>query len=931
MKRVFYVFAIFIFISFMAIGCVLNYLAHSSIHKATEVKVKRDLEILATITQGALAKNDYERVEEQVFLWGELEPHIISFEVILDDDIEIIKYAREIQSSHILSLDKTISLPSGRIITFCIKYDLSKIHKDAAIMAVIILSMSSFIAVVFIFLLWRILQRLAFIPLNREIAERKQAEEERSELAKILEGSLNEIYIFDAETLKFLLVNKGARINLGYSMEELKELCPLDLKTKFTAEFFDELLRPLRTKEKKRIGFIAQHQRKDGSFYDVEIYIEMARFRFRPVFVAIILDITERKQDQEQIQNLARFPSENPSPVLRIAKDGTILYSNKAGKLLLGTWGSDIGKKAPDKLQDIIIKTFQFEEFEEIEEIVEDRIFSIIIASVKDAGYANLYARDITERKQAEQEILASELQLRASNQQLIAASETLRKSEEKFRALVETSSDWIWETNDEGVYTYASPQVEDILGYKSEEIIGKSPYSLMPPEEASRMAFFYKELLKTGKPIVALENICLHKDGRCIVLETSGIPVLDNAGNICGYRGMDRDITERKRSEEELQKSEEHLRILFEQAADAIYVCQFDGQFVQVNEEACRSTGYTKEELLCRNVTDINPEIRTPEALSELFNKLSAGGAVTVESKRRRKDGSIFPVEITISCLEMPGGPKILDLVRDITDRKRAEDEREELVKSLEYKNRELQDIVYTASHDLRSPLVNIDGFSGELESDCEQLIELFAKQVQDGDKREQIELIIKENIPESLRFISSGAKKMASLLDGLLQISRIGAVKINSESLDMDKVVREILASMEHQIKKDNILVTVDSLPRCKGDLHMLDHVFTNLISNAIKYRDPAKECQMKISGKVKGNMSIYCVEDNGIGIAPAHQKKVFEIFHRLNPETSASGEGLGLTIVTRVMNRLGGKIWLESEPGIGSKFFIALPRVQ
>jgi PAS domain-containing protein len=229
MKRVFYIFAIFIFISFLAIGCVLNYLAHSSIHKATEFKVKRDLEILATTTQGALAKNDYERVEEQVFLWGELEPHIISFEVILDDDIEIIKYAREIQSSHILSLDKTISLPSGRIITFCIKYDLSGNDKDATILTAIFLSMSSFIAVVFIFLLWQILQRLAFIPLNREITERKQAEEERSELAKILEGSLNEIYIFDAETLKFLLVNKGARINLGYPMEELKELCPLDI------------------------------------------------------------------------------------------------------------------------------------------------------------------------------------------------------------------------------------------------------------------------------------------------------------------------------------------------------------------------------------------------------------------------------------------------------------------------------------------------------------------------------------------------------------------------------------------------------------------------------------------------------------------------------------------------------------------------------
>jgi two-component system, chemotaxis family, sensor kinase Cph1 len=264
----------------------------------------------------------------------------------------------------------------------------------------------------------------------------------------------------------------------------------------------------------------------------------------------------------------------------------------------------------------------------------------------------------------------------------------------------------------------------------------------------------------------------------------------------------------------------------------------------------------------------------------------------------------------------------------QDITDRKQAEKQRETLVKSLEYKNRELQDIVYTASHDLRSPLVNIEGFSAELETDCDNLLDFLIEQAAGFDKTEQITPLIKEDIPECLRFISSGAKKMSSLLDGLLQISRIGTVKIRSESLDMEMIVGEILDAMAHQIKESNITVMLNSLPRCKGDLHMLDHVFTNLISNAIKYRDPGKECKITISGNIEGDMSVYCVEDNGVGIAAGHQEKVFEIFHRLNPQSSVSGEGLGLTIVTRVMDRLGGKIWVESEPGKGSKFYIALP---
>ncbi|MCF7954432.1 MAG: PAS domain S-box protein [Phycisphaerae bacterium] len=264
----------------------------------------------------------------------------------------------------------------------------------------------------------------------------------------------------------------------------------------------------------------------------------------------------------------------------------------------------------------------------------------------------------------------------------------------------------------------------------------------------------------------------------------------------------------------------------------------------------------------------------------------------------------------------------------QDITDRKQAEKQQEELVKSLEYKNKELQDIVYTASHDLRSPLVNIQGFSGELEKEYNRLFEILTEQSESIDKAKQIEPVIKEYIPECLKFINSGAKKMASLLDGLLQVSRIGTVEIKSEVLDIDRIVREILDAMEHQKKVSNIKVTVDSLPKCIGDSHMMDHVFTNLISNAIKYRDTAKESIIKISGRVDGDMSIYCVEDNGIGIAPNHQKKIFEIFHRLDPESSVTGEGLGLTIVTRIMDRLGGKIWLKSKPGKGSKFYIALP---
>jgi signal transduction histidine kinase len=238
------------------------------------------------------------------------------------------------------------------------------------------------------------------------------------------------------------------------------------------------------------------------------------------------------------------------------------------------------------------------------------------------------------------------------------------------------------------------------------------------------------------------------------------------------------------------------------------------------------------------------------------------------------------------------------------------------------------LQDIVYTASHDLRSPLINIDGFSSVLHSDCDRLAQLLT--LQDGGQcnRDKVDEILSEAIPASLNYIKCGAKKMSSLLDGLLQISRVGTIEISSETIDMDKTIGEVLAAMEYQIKESGITVKTESLVECKADANMVNIVFSNLIGNAIKYRDPEKEGEIVISGSVLNGMSVYCVQDNGIGIEEEHQGRVFEIFHRLNPDNSTEGEGLGLTIVTRILNRLGGNIRLDSEAGKGSKFHVELP---
>ena len=247
---------------------------------------------------------------------------------------------------------------------------------------------------------------------------------------------------------------------------------------------------------------------------------------------------------------------------------------------------------------------------------------------------------------------------------------------------------------------------------------------------------------------------------------------------------------------------------------------------------------------------------------------------------------------------------------------------------KTLRAQKKELEGIIYVSSHDLRTPLVNIQGFSNELKFTCQNIDRLLTKLQGDKETMEKLSDIMNTEIPESIDYICSGANKMDALLDGLLKLSRIGQANLKISKLDMNSLIEEIQKTMQYQINETNIVVTIDDLPACLGDIDRISQVFTNLLDNAIKYLDPKREGKIHISGKVKDQMSIYCVQDNGLGISQQYYEKVFEIFHRLYPDGDAAGEGIGLAIVRRIIDRHNGSIWVESQPGIGSRFYVALP---
>jgi len=377
------------------------------------------------------------------------------------------------------------------------------------------------------------------------------------------------------------------------------------------------------------------------------------------------------------------------------------------------------------------------------------------------------------------------------------------------------------------------------------------------------------------------------------------------------------------------LADSAERLRAILDTAVEGIITIDDRGVIESMNQAAEKTFGWKAREVIGKNVSVLMPSPYKEQHDDYLANYLRTGHAKIIGIGRevigQRKDGSLFPMDLAVSEVRLAKRRLFTGFVRDITERKRAEEKLESLAQSLAEKNKELETIVYVASHDLRSPLVNIQGFSKELTTSCEKLREKLTKSNPVED--DEVGALITQEIPESIEFIQAGVAKIDALLSGFLRYSRLGRAAIKIERLDMDALLANVTQAMEFQVQRAAAKLEVGKLPDCLGDAVQVSQVFSNLLDNAIKYLDPKRAGMISVSGRVEDGRAFYEVRDNGIGIAEEHQPKVFEIFHRLNPG-SGEGEGLGLTIAQRVLERQNGKIWVESQPGKGSAFFVSLP---
>ena len=392
--------------------------------------------------------------------------------------------------------------------------------------------------------------------------------------------------------------------------------------------------------------------------------------------------------------------------------------------------------------------------------------------------------------------------------------------------------------------------------------------------------------------------------------------------------------VTQNQQRIEALAKSEQRFRGTFENAAVGITHLDLNGNWLEVNQKFCEMVGYTRDAMIGTEFTILtHPD--DMQADRQRFKDLIAGkaGSYFLEKRYMRKDGSLIWVELYRTLQRNEAGVPIysISIVIDITKRKKAQEELLAFKNKLEEKNKELESVIGIVSHDLRSPLVNVKGFASEIKRDCVLAVSTLKNETSCEKALSRLAPVFEESIPESVKFIDSSAQSMNNLVDSLVQVTRAGLAAIKPEQLDMNEIMRNVFSSIEFKLKQSNVSYDKDyNLPPCYGDKTQITQIFTNLLDNAVKYLDPDRPGKISVSGRIQGQNSLYWVADNGIGIAPQDQKKIFDIYQQLH-EKAAGGLGMGLNTVKRMVDRNNGKIWLNSEKGKGSTFYILLPSTQ
>jgi PAS domain S-box-containing protein len=357
----------------------------------------------------------------------------------------------------------------------------------------------------------------------------------------------------------------------------------------------------------------------------------------------------------------------------------------------------------------------------------------------------------------------------------------------------------------------------------------------------------------------------------------------------------------------------EERFRRLLEAAPDAMVIVDRSGTIVHVNAEAERLFGYPREEIVGAAVEELIPERlrgthpgHRERYFAEPRTRLMGQGGLDLYARRR--DGSEFPAEISLSPMDTGEGLLAITAIRDISGRKEVERALVEAKAAADAANQELESFSYSVAHDLRAPLRSITGFSQILRED-------YADKL---DARGQ----------EYLRRVGAAAERMGSLIDALLELSRVSRAEVRRERVDLARIARNVVSNLREGQPDRQVEAVIGDVPPAMGDPQLLRALLENLVHNAWKFTSKRADARLELGAAAgEGGAPVYFVRDNGAGFDMAHAVNLFTPFQRLHPSAQFSGSGIGLATVARIVRRHGGRIWAEAAVSQGATFYFTL----
>jgi PAS domain S-box-containing protein len=652
-------------------------------------------------------------------------------------------------------------------------------------------------------------------------------------------------------------------------------------------------------------------RRKDGSAFPIEIMLSPLESTEGVLVTAAIRDISVRRradrvlaQMEERYRGLLEAA---PDAMVVVNQGGEIIILNLQAEKKFGYRRDELlGQQVTNIIPEGFAERLRLDETRTADEALAQQIdtgieltgrrkdgsaFPIeIMLSPLDSAEGILVTaaiRDITVRRQAEQNIA---------------------QMEERYRGLLEAAPDAMVVVNQSGEIVILNLQAEKKFGYRRDELLGQQVTNIIPEGFAERLRL---DETRTADEALAqqidtgIELTGRRKDGSTFPIEIMLSPLESTEGVL--VTAAIRDITVRRKADSSLALMEGQYRGLLEAAPDAMLVVNQTGEIVILNLQAEKKFGYRRDELLGQQVTNIIPEgfaerlhadgLRSAE--DALAQQIDTG----IELTGLRKDGSAFPLEIMLSPLESADGTLVTAAIRDISVRKDAETHLLQKVEELRKSNEELEQFAYLASHDLQEPLRMVTSYT--------QLLARRYKGKLDDDA------------DEFIAYAVDGATRMQRLIQDLLAYSRVGAKEVNLAETSSEEALQRALINLRGAIEETGAIVTFDHLPRVMADDGQLVQLFQNLVGNAIKYQNKGVP-EVHVSAEVYSRKKwIFAVRDNGLGIERQYFERIFGMFQRLHKREEFAGTGVGLAICKKIVERHGGTISVESQPGMGSTF--------